>query len=60
MSEIDSLGNELSAYIQRDFECFSINAQASTGFWGGFMSMRLDTNISELTRSLGISIAYSF
>lgn len=49
-------GNELSAYIQRDFENLPINIQATSGY----ISLRLHASLTERTRSLGISIAYSF
>lgn len=60
LAKLTPFGNELSAYIQRDFENLPISTQTTSGFWGGYMSMRLDALVSENTRSVGLSIAYSF
>lgn len=60
VSEMHSFGNELSAYIQRDFENLPLSARSTLGIRGGYLSMVLDARISEHTKSLGISLAYSF
>ena len=57
ISKMNWYGNELSAYIQRDFENLPIITQAMPH---GYMSLRLDASLTERTRSLGIFIAYSF
>ena len=55
-SDMDSFGTELSAYAQRDFGIlFQVPGIAFTN-----MSLKLSTRISDLTKSMGLSLVLSY
>lgn len=59
-SNIDSFGNEISTYIQRNFENSAFNARTTLNPLGGYMSLKLEAKADDRKSSVGISLVYSF
>lgn len=60
-SDMDSMGTEISTYVQRDFENSPFNTRSTLSpFGGGYLSLKAEATADDNKSSIGFSLVYSF